>query len=78
MKKLIAIAALTILTSTAWASDEVGDSWSGNSVVSEKAHDIQLGNNDFYASMLIAQPADRPDTAGLVAQQGVNELYGIL
>jgi len=67
MKKLIAIAALTILTSTAWAHNNTGNSYSGNHISSEKAHAIQLGSNEFYASVLISQPADHQDKAGVAA-----------
>ncbi len=76
MKKLLAITALTLLTSSAFAYNEVGDAYSGKHASSEKAHSIQMGTNENYGSQLIPQPADHKDGANFKNQQGENESYG--
>ena len=76
MKKLLTIAALTLLTSTAFANTEVGDTYAGKHISAEKAHDIQMGSNEAYGSMMIKQPADHKDTSNQNIQRGEGENYG--
>lgn len=75
MKKLFAITSLLLLTSTAWADNEVGDT-SDVHVKAEKAHDVQRGQNEQYGSMMMNQPADHKDVAGEKLQRGEAESYG--
>lgn len=72
MNKLITIAALGLLTSTAWAADSsLGDTQEmyGSPLLdhnqSEQAHSVQRAIGDNYGSMDIKQPADHTDSADL-------------
>lgn len=69
MNKLLVITTLTLLTSTAWANNEVGDSYTGKHVKSEKAHALQMGMNETNGSQQIAQPADHSHVAGTKNQK---------
>lgn len=83
MKKLIAIAGLALLTSTAWAHHEHfgnnGEMY-GSPLVEhgpgETVHAVQLGEGDAYASPHIEQPADHTHDKGEGGQKGEGDLYG--
>jgi hypothetical protein len=75
MKKLFVITSLVLMTSTAWADNEVGDA-SAVHTKTEMAHDVQKGQNEQYGSMMMKQPADHKDMAGDKVQQGKGEMYG--
>ena len=82
MNKFITIAALGLLTSTAWAADT---SMSGNQEMygnplmdhnqAERAHAVQREVGDNYGSLDIKQPADHVDQAE-VASTGYTESNG--
>ncbi|MBA1443721.1 MAG: hypothetical protein M3H12_19540 [Chromatiales bacterium] len=73
MKKIFAIIGLALLTSAAWAHDE---HFGGNPDMSsspimdhgtgERAHALQKGEGDLYASQMISQPADHSHKSGPV------------
>lgn len=75
MKKIVAITSLVLMTSTAWADNEVGDASSVHTKA-EMAHDMQRGQNEMYGSMMMKQPADHMDDASDRHQQGEGEMYG--
>lgn len=76
MKKLLAITVFTLMTSAAWAGDEPAESSSGEHVKKEYAHDVQMGLNEQYGSMMIKQPSDHKDRATNHYQRGEGENYG--
>ncbi len=76
MKNILLITAFTLFTSTAFAADEPAESSSGEHVKKEYAHDVQMGLNEKYGSMMIDQPNDHKDRATNHYQRGEGENYG--
>ncbi len=65
MKHVIVVTSLVLVTSGAWASDNVMDGHPDlyqshllDHGPGEKAHALQMGDGDDYASQLIKQPSD--------------------